>query len=88
MIVRMCCQDPKNRATCKEIYEFIDNSPFFDQARNRQAELTAQIKISQYGYKVVEASSTFLIPFSVETEKEENYMNTIKQVQKNNELTR
>ena len=69
LVIRMVAKSPKQRATCREIYEYMDNDEAFAPFRMREQERTQEVVINIPRMNIVEETKTILVPFPVPPEE-------------------
>ncbi len=71
LVTRMVAKSPRQRATCREIYEYLDNDEAFSAFRIREQQRTQEVVVNVPPMTIVERTSVYAIPFPVQPEEEE-----------------
>jgi hypothetical protein len=74
LVTRMCAKTRKNRATCQEIYSYVDTNAIFASFRDKEVEPSVELQLPPLPIKIEEISTPVFLPFLVEPEEEGEYL--------------
>ena len=85
LVTRMCAKTRKNRATCAEMYNYVDTNEVFAPFRDKEVEPSVELQLPPLPIKIEEISTPVFLPFLVGPEEENEYLQKLS-LEKENRL--